>query len=844
MPCERLLLNMKQSDFIFEILGTQEKSLAVQVTEQYESQDLANFLTFLMGEKDRRIDPQYLSLRAKLDQVGHAAVMSSPNAAARFKIVQKVMDDDAGAQQYVQRTAVGRDPLLMEMLAFYAESCLEQAQTEQAKRLMRFSIWAAEGTKDPLTLAISQYQFGMVLLKLNELTAAVDLFEKSLPSFEAHYPRFTPSITSLLAFTCFNMGAMSRARPYFLKLVAGGEVKNRGTIYRHLAEIEYWLGNLSSAENYANQAEANLSQGADDFPMLWMIRARIERRMGNYDNAEIAVSKALAEYEKRGNGTGRAEALNLQALIRGSEGRRQEISPLLLQAQSALGASENATKVSTLINQGMEALQRDDDVAAESAFRTALDLATRLQDDFGRALCLGNLGATFLKAPREDPTPYLLQALRLFTQLNSHTERIEVLYNLGYREAMLGVGLQRQGLPEAVLSPLRRAREYFEQGIQSAEEFGQGELLVQGYVKLAAVYSLLDWQEEALQTCIQAADRIEHIRLALIQDEAGATFVDEFEGLYAKAVWLAYALGRPALALWLSERLRSRHLVKNLARTELAATVPANDSRQLIEQEHVKLEQLHALYGQLQQTHQANEILAIKEKILPLETEIESLYTQWSQIPELREYIAIRRGQPLQFSELLLLLPGYDPSQPVAPIEPVKPTSEHFVFEGGARVICPNCQNDNFIGSTFCSICDARLPRSASVTLDAQDESDTKRADADALYNRGLKMLFKAKIQRAAKLFEQGIQLADHPDYHYFLGWCYLGLQQVAQATGEFKKIETLKFQYRYPFYPLPISPQDLHSAIRSLQQDSSPENGQHVLRFLIEKYNEFYADR
>lgn len=833
---------MSRENFIREILADEEESLVLQMVKQYTSLDLTHFLTVLLQEKDRHASPNHLALRAKFDQIGVEAISRSEDGSRWRNTIHHAIQDERNTREFVRQIGAGYEPLFMEMLAFYAELYVEQGQAEYAKSLMRVSIAAAEATHQPLTAAISQYQFGMVLLKLNELAEATEQLERSLPAIANHYPSFVRQIESYLAFTYFNMGAMEKAHPFFLKLVKEADERTKPKLDLHLAETEYWMGNLASAQKYAERAESHLSSQSTEYPHLEQIRAQIERRMGNFDAAEIAISKAIAAYIERGDSLGHAESLNIRALIRNSQGKFNEVRPLLNQAQLALGALETGTEISLELNYGMEALRRGDDAMAEAAFRRGLELATRLEDDFGKALCLGNLGAVFLHAPRQDPTPFLLQALRLFTKLNRQAQRIEVLYNLGYREAMLGIAQKIQGFPQGVLAPLRRAKEYFEQGIQLAYEFGLRELLIQGYRNLAGTLSSLNWKQEALQTYIRAADGIEQIRLTLVQDEAGATFVDSFAWLYEEAVRLSTALERPALALWMVERFRSRHQIKNLARTELGGMGHASH-RELYLQEQTILEQLHWQYAQLQRAHVSNAILGHKEQILQLEMQLNSIYANLDKEQIYREYLALRRGEPLDYPALLALFPNFDKREIPSAQEIPQPNAERFVLQGGSRIQCPNCSSDNLIGSTFCSICDARLPRSSSRTFAPEDETVQKRALADFLYNQALKLIFQAQLHEATEALQSALELADHPDYHYFLAWCTLGLQDPSLALVELEKIQTMQFQYRYPFYPLPISPPDFEGAIRSLRNDPSPANGKLVLEFLVAKFREYYSD-
>lgn len=174
---------------------------------------------------------------------------------------------------------------------------------------------------------------------------------------------------------------------------------------------------------------------------------------------------------------------------------------------------------------------------------------------------------------------------------------------------------------------------------------------------------------------------------------------------------------------------------------------------------------------------------------------------------------------------------------------------ERFRFDTGSRIACPVCHIDNFIGSTYCSICEARLPRSVSINLDvlidpeSLSEAEKRQVLAEGLYNDALKTFDKRDFVGARELFQQAIQLQDHPDYRFFMGWCDLAIEEPEKALLEFEAVFNLQDGYRYPFYPLPISPSDFREALEMLRQDLSVTGGFQTLHFLATKFAEHYRD-
>lgn len=318
---------MKKPDFVRDILVEEDAELTAFVSQKYGELPLVDFLTFLMSQKDKLNAPSQQALRSKYDQIGEQAIACSPVAQQRYRLIAALLNlvNNVEVDQTLQASRLASDPLLLEMLAFYAEKYLQDASTHDlALRTIDISVRAAIFCGNPLTLSISLYQKGLVLFKLNQMKAAVDCFQTSLDGFQHYYPPAARTLHIYLALCHDSLGQVEEARHHFYALVQDENAPGRETAYRRLGEIEFQLGNLEKARECLQKAESYLASKPKDLAYLQVLQAQVERSLGNLDAAEVMVSKAVDWFERMKDSEGLARALNVQFLLRGSQGRQDE----------------------------------------------------------------------------------------------------------------------------------------------------------------------------------------------------------------------------------------------------------------------------------------------------------------------------------------------------------------------------------------------------------------------------------------------------------------------------------------------------------------------------------------
>ncbi len=449
-----------------------------------------------------------------------------------------------------------------------------------------------------------------------------------------------------------------------------------------------------------------------------------------------------------------------------------------------------------LYQRGLLAINEGKDEEAAGLFQECL---TKSPDLYKRASCHGMLGV--IPAPREQLIEHLFEAHRLFHRAGAAADMLIVLSHMAMMEIVQGTLLLSKDWPLFAVSPLARAVRLLERAQTAAEQLGDDDFLINIRLNLASVYQTTRNYRAALHSLDQAMDQTEWVYLRLTQQQMAERFAVSAGKIVSKAIDCAAEAQRPDLAVSIAERLKARRLFRDLAEIGHGA-ISDNETTE----ENTLLEQIRPLRRKLVDGR-------------PLTAaEREALDEAQRRVRELRENIAptgaprpFAAGEPFSSAMLRIAVFGVAATE-----EPIADTPEPIL--PGVGMQC-SCGAFNRTESTFCSACDAKLPKSARISLDG--DPDMLQAEyGNRMVATSSDLLKDGNPQEAARLIEEARQLRRNPLDPWLMGLVRIVQGELDSALEQWATVKQLQFSFEDPFWPLPLSPSDLEDLTEACRRE------------------------
>jgi tetratricopeptide (TPR) repeat protein len=546
--------------------------------------------------------------------------------------------------------------------------------------------------------------------------------------------------------------------------------------------------NLPLHEQWCLQAHQIRSSNPKLLVELNRLDSILARRKGDWELADLRFRQHAALLEDTGGETDLWDRFYLERDLGDTETARM----LLNQIARRTGESDS---VQLLYHRGLLAFNEDRDEEAARLFHECL---AKSPDINKRASCHGMLG--MIPASRNEMVQHLFEAHRLFNRAGATVDTMIVLTHMALLEITQGKILLSEQWPLFGVSPFSRAARLLERAQAAAEKIGDDDFLIDIRTKLAFVYQTSKNYRAALDCLEKSMERAEWVYLRLTQPEMATRFAEGAGGIVSSAIDCAVEAERPDLAVSIAERLKARRLLRDLAEID-ASDVPENQGVE----ERALLERIRPLRRKLVVGR-------------PLTTgDREELDKAQSRLRQMRENTgegrqpAIAAGEPLSSAMLRSAVFGV-----TAVEEPIADTKEDILPGVGMQCACGVF---NRTESTFCSGCDAALPKSARISLDG-DPKILRAQYGNYQVAEAADLLRGGDAQKALALIEEARQLRRNPVDSWLTGLVRIVQGEFDLALQEWGAVKQLQFSFEDPYWPLPLSPSAFEDLVESCRRE------------------------
>ncbi|MET0625637.1 MAG: hypothetical protein ABW250_22070 [Pyrinomonadaceae bacterium] len=582
--------------------------------------------------------------------------------------------------------------------------------------------------------------------------------------------------------------------------------------------------NLVAAE--ALIGELRSRRGGEDLSTeALLLKARLTRRQGLYEEADMLLRQAA----QRPDAASYKDILTWQSFYLARDLGHVDRSRSLLKS---LEGKDDARHVD--FQRATLAWAERDNETAERLFRSCLAEA---ENDSVRADCMGNLAT--VSSDGNEARRFMYEALGLYHKLGRHLDHAISLSHLATAEMVEGLMWKESGRPMIMQYQFTRADDLLRHAQEIAEVLGASSFLLDLLTKRAQLEFTRERYNVALHHFARAMMELELNYLTMSDHRRAGLFIDGYTALYGLAIRCALAAGRPDQALLFSEHSKARRFLRDA--TQIAQTGDAADIGPLAAEEEKLLAIIRPLRGRLLQQRPLSP--QEQKRLYDAERELGELWRRMKQTSDGSDELAMRVQQPVEVGVLRRLVLGVKNEEALAPAEVEEKVQE---LPGGDVMQCRECFVYNRITSTFCSACDALLPKSGTLNMDLlmgnATEEALKEAYADHLYNRGVELFHDTQIEEAEHHFRQALEHSSHPDYSFFYGLCRLCAEDPAGALASFDEVFARQYAAKYPFWPLPASPSDFRRCVEPLRHD--PASAPEALRCLLATYSAYLERR
>jgi tetratricopeptide (TPR) repeat protein len=787
---------------------------------------LLHLLTEILKRVDQASEP--LVQRALLD-LARLAVAKHQATRRLFQNLADVVTAAPSTPPQAALPEVSRNnaQLALEMLTLIAELLAFAGRWPEVPRCFEIEEALCERLGLDHNHAVALYQRGTYLIRAGALAQAETALKEAAARFAPREPSLARTTHEL------------RARVYKAQLLSGSDTLSqeecdalmassptaRSIVLLAQAQRALEAYDLQQAKALCTKARTGAAARNDLHAELLLIEARLERRRGRFEEADLLRRQAEGLIE--------SEALKRQSAWESYHWARD----LKLQdrARELLAHFEEEAEDDAVFldyQKAVLAFQDGDGATAKALFESCLAGA---RHDGLRADCHGMLA--MLASSSEEGLRALCRAVGVYVRLGRKLDHAITLSHFALVEMLQGSHRLKSGVRLELIHQFHRAGRLLKVAGDMAEELGAESLLLDVRANRARLEMTRGRFNLALRILAEALTHVELVYLTLTDPVRASDYLRQHEGLNAVAIHCALESGRPEDALYFTERSKARRLLRDLG--EAAALSAATDAPGPQEEGQI-LSSIQPIRQKLRQGRPLN--VAERQALLRAEHGLTEL-RRADQDPAAGE-------SPLPFDRPLGAQPMrrvvFGPTAAVAADRLTEyPDEEPREFPGGGVVECLVCRIDNRIESTYCSACETRLAKTCVVNLDVAlgggTEEDVRRAYADHLYNRGLVRFQECALEEADGLFAQALVHAEHPDYFYFHGLCRLAFEDGDVALRSLDRAASSQFTGQYPYWPLPVRPSAFRENVEQLRRDRS--RAREVFQGLLEGFREAYGD-
>ncbi len=201
-----------------------------------------------------------------------------------------------------------------------------------------------------------------------------------------------------------------------------------------------------------------------------------------------------------------------------------------------------------------------------------------------------------------------------------------------------------------LIGDLKESRSLLEESLKSnvSSQLSNPSNLASSYLGLGAIFHRLGQEEQARVQFLKAIDLLDSFRSKLSSGDLRISFQGQEDTLHSAVVRSYFLEENYEKALEFSERAKSRVLLEQIRTTRLRK--PQGLDISLIERENDLISELNASIKKGSNVDRTNEL------DIALQNLLDQMEEKHSSSPEIREYVALRRGVALNCAEISALL--------------------------------------------------------------------------------------------------------------------------------------------------------------------------------------------
>lgn len=683
--------------------------------------------------------------------------------------------------QFASRFPIKDAPLVMEMLALISDLLGQAGDPAGARYAFDMQEAICRHFKLPDNLGITLHQKAIFEWQvMGNLDEAAELLDQALEIFKQYLPEFCAAANVVRAEVYSRRLARHPELPIPEDL--GQFAASHPKVQRQIGSVKLYnaleADDLAEAGRLISELDRNPVQG-EDSPLLTLLKSRYARRQGRFEQAEILLAKAeLAGSE------GLKDMLNWQRFY--LERDQQTVRGGEILASSALAKSE--TGGSLRYQKALMAYYQKDMAQAETLFKNAL---ARSDDPAEQANCCGMLGDIL---PGTAGYRYLYRALALYHKLNKTLDFAISLSHLADKEIEEGTAMQGMGYPPEFLFQFRRAESLLQWSGNIAAALGKNLFLIGLQQQLGQLQLMREAYPQALAAFEDSLAYVESAYIDLADQGQADDFFAHWGALIGMSVLAADAAGQPAKALVIVERVKGRRLLRDLAHLGGQGS------------DHPETGSLAQKIGSLRKKLLQGEKLSPAQRQALLDAEDRLKAT--TGYADLFQTIDNEQLWASVFGTVPIPTPGHQPPPP----------AEGREMQGGGVMQCEHCGIFNKITATFCAVCSESLPKSAVFFMDEPTEEQWRSQVAEGLYRQAVVKFLQLDMPGAFTLAGQSLDMQVYAPALLLKGICLLGSGET-EGIALVQVADELKFQDKYPFWNLPLSPAHIAEYLQALVQ-------------------------
>ncbi len=706
--------------------------------------------------------------------------------------------------------------LILNILTFISEILLDTEHHKIGFSALQLSNAFTVEKGLPTNEAITNFYLGRYLFLLNTFGEAEVCLRKSWSYFKGASKEIEYEI-------CFFLSLM-----FSLKIRTEPDAKlpgdletildiagdtARAVIFLSYAYNESSKNNVKNAEKYLNKI-ARLGIPEESLPSEYFkILSRVERYKGQLSKSDLLLDKRR-RYHKDKEFVFSEEYLKEQFYYHIEAGNLDKASAILEKKHDTESSWGNHQL-------GILQVHLEKYREARAYFKKSIEIG---DNEAIVAQSLGMLG--IVGEPAHERRSSLHQAIGQFRNLDMKLNHAISLSHLGILEAGEAIQKKEIGVPLPLIHQFTEARNYFLKACEIADELGDSSLVVDCHQNLARLEFNRENFSLALDYCKKVIAHFEVVYLSFISKEKSDEYFEKYRQFLDFSISCALYANEPELLFFFTEQVKGRRLLrdkKSVYAKKEDQEQPENDNLSKIRTKFRK--------GQTLTYSEKDELLNTESRLI----------NEWQSRTKTPGR-SIDYSQPLTHAEVISTVYGESsaslPTNNGANKGTRKETTE---FQGGGKIPCNQCSILNKIGSTYCSSCGHRLPKSAQINFDlfTRGEKEIKFAYAESLYNEAVQVFHSFDFEQAERLLKTAIEHAEHPDYFFFYGLCRLTFGDPESTIRAFNYILELQYKEKYPFWPLPVRPSVFYRTLESLKQDHAL--GDEIFYKLLKEYTGFY---